>query len=84
MRCEWSCAAWRIPVVVVEPAQTDTDMWRTADTMVEELEAGLTPEHRELYAKHIAGFKKMIPVSQRMAVPDREGGRRGGGGAHRP
>jgi short-subunit dehydrogenase len=60
---------WKIPVVIVEPAQTDTDMWRTADTMVEELEAGLKPDHRELYAKHIAGFKKRIPVSQRMAVP---------------
>jgi NAD(P)-dependent dehydrogenase (short-subunit alcohol dehydrogenase family) len=60
---------WHIPVVVVQPAQTDTDMWRTADTMVEELEAGLTPEHRELYAKHIAGMKKMIPTSQRIAVP---------------
>jgi NAD(P)-dependent dehydrogenase (short-subunit alcohol dehydrogenase family) len=60
---------WKIPVVIVEPAQTDTDMWRTADTMAKELEAGLTPEHRELYAKHIAGFQKMIPVSQRIAVP---------------
>jgi len=60
---------WKIRVVVVEPAQTDTDMWRTADTMVEDLEAGLSAEHRSLYAKHIAGFKKMIPVSQRMAVP---------------
>jgi NAD(P)-dependent dehydrogenase (short-subunit alcohol dehydrogenase family) len=60
---------WKIPVVIVEPAQTDTDMWRTADAMVEELEAGLKPEHRELYAKHIAGFKKRIPVSQKMAVP---------------
>ena len=26
---------WHIPVVIIEPAQTDTDMWRTADTMVE-------------------------------------------------
>ncbi len=60
---------WKIRVVVVEPAQTDTDMWRTADSMVAELEAGLTPEHRSLYAKHIAGFKKMIPMSQRIAVP---------------
>lgn len=60
---------WKIRVVVVEPAQTDTDMWRTADTMVEDLEAGLSAEHRSLYAKHIAGFKKMIPVSQRIAVP---------------
>jgi NAD(P)-dependent dehydrogenase (short-subunit alcohol dehydrogenase family) len=60
---------WKIPVVIIEPAQTDTDMWRTADTMVADLEAGLTPEHRDLYAKHIAGMKKMIPMSQKMAVP---------------
>jgi len=60
---------WKVRVVVVEPAQTDTDMWRTADTMVEDLEASLSPEHRRLYAKHIAGFKKMIPVSQKLAVP---------------
>lgn len=60
---------WQIRVVVVEPAQTDTDMWRTADDMVAELEAGLSPEHRDLYTRHIAGFKKMIPLSQKMAVP---------------
>ncbi len=60
---------WKIRVAVVEPAQTDTDMWRTADDMVAELEAGLTPAHRDLYAKHIAGFKKRIPLSQKMAVP---------------
>lgn len=60
---------WRIPVVIVEPAQTDTDMWRTADTMVDDLEAALRAEHRQLYAKHIAGFRKMVPVSQRLAVP---------------
>jgi len=60
---------WKVRVVVVEPAQTDTDMWRTADTMVEDLEASMSPEHRRLYAKHIAGFKKMIPVSQKLAVP---------------
>jgi short-subunit dehydrogenase len=60
---------WKIRVSIVEPAQTDTDMWRTADAMAEELEAGLSPEHRTLYAKHIAGFKTMIPVSQRIAVP---------------
>ena len=74
---------WKIRVVVVEPAQTDTDMWRTADDMVAELEAGLTPEHRSLYAKHIAGFKKMIPMSQKIAVPAAEGVRRRRGGAHR-
>lgn len=60
---------WGIGVSLVEPAQTDTDMWRTADDMVEQTEAALAPEHRALYAKHIAGFKKTIPVSQKLAVP---------------
>ncbi len=59
---------WGIPVVLVEPAQTDTDMWRMADAVVKEMEAALTSEHRALYAKHIAGMKKFIPFSQRMAV----------------
>jgi NAD(P)-dependent dehydrogenase (short-subunit alcohol dehydrogenase family) len=59
---------WGISVVVVEPAQTDTDMWQTAPDMVADTEAALTPAHRELYAKHIAGFKKRIPLSQKMAV----------------
>jgi NAD(P)-dependent dehydrogenase (short-subunit alcohol dehydrogenase family) len=62
-------APWRIRVVIVEPAQTDTDMWRTADKVAEDLEAALTSEHRALYARHIAGFKKLIPVSQKLAVP---------------
>jgi NAD(P)-dependent dehydrogenase (short-subunit alcohol dehydrogenase family) len=60
---------WGVGVAIVEPAQTDTDMWRTADDMVEQTEAALAPEHRALYAKHIAGMKKMIPVSQKLAVP---------------
>jgi len=60
---------WRIRVSVVEPAQTDTEMWRTADTMVADVEAALSAEHRALYAKHITGMKAAVPVAQRMAVP---------------
>lgn len=60
---------WGIRVSLVEPAQTDTDMWRTADDMLEESIAVLTPEHRQLYAKHIEGMRKMIPISQKMASP---------------
>jgi NAD(P)-dependent dehydrogenase (short-subunit alcohol dehydrogenase family) len=60
---------WHIGVAIIEPAQTDTDIWRTADEMVEQAEAALTAEHRELYARHIAGFRKTIPVSQKLAVP---------------
>lgn len=60
---------WGIPVVVVAPAQTDTDMWRNADDMVVEVEAATPPAHRALYAKHIEGMKKVIPVSRKLAVP---------------
>jgi NAD(P)-dependent dehydrogenase (short-subunit alcohol dehydrogenase family) len=62
-------APWGIKVVLVEPAQTDTDIWRKADDQLEEAVASVAPRHRELYAKHIAGFRKSIPVSQRMAAP---------------
>jgi NAD(P)-dependent dehydrogenase (short-subunit alcohol dehydrogenase family) len=60
---------WHIEVAIVEPAQTDTDIWRTADDMVKQAEATLTPQQRALYARHIAGFKKVIPMSQKLAVP---------------
>ena len=63
---------WHIRVAIVEPAQTDTDMWRTADDMVEQTTAALTPGQLDLYARHIAGMKKMIPVSQKLAVPVRK------------
>lgn len=60
---------WRIPVVLIEPAQTDTDMWRTAGTMVDDVEAALSPAERELYGRHVTGMRKSVPVSQRLAVP---------------
>src|SRR4029078_9868543 len=60
---------WHIGVAIVEPAQTDPDLWRTADDMVKEAEATLTAEQRDLYARHIAGFKKAISASQKLAVP---------------
>ena len=62
-------APWRIRVVLVEPAQTDTDIWRNAGTDLEDAVASLSPEHRQLYAKHIEGYRKSIPRSQRMASP---------------
>jgi NAD(P)-dependent dehydrogenase (short-subunit alcohol dehydrogenase family) len=60
---------WGVAVVVVEPAQTDTDMWQTAPEMVQQTEAALSPANRELYARHIVGFSKRIPLSQKLAVP---------------
>jgi NAD(P)-dependent dehydrogenase (short-subunit alcohol dehydrogenase family) len=61
--------AWGIPVVLIEPAQTDTDMWRTAGDMVLQIEADMSPEHRDLYARHIAGMKRFVPTARKMASP---------------
>jgi NAD(P)-dependent dehydrogenase (short-subunit alcohol dehydrogenase family) len=61
---------WGVRVVLVEPAQTDTDLWREAHGALEATVAGMSPAHRELYAGHIDGARtKMIPRSQRMASP---------------
>ena len=59
---------WHIDVSVVEPAQTDTDLWRQAGKSVDDMEAAMSASHRALYAKHIAGMRKSIPMSQRLAV----------------
>ena len=60
---------WDIPVVIIEPPQTDTDLWHTVDTMFEATAAAMPEEQRNLYDRHLAGFKKSIPMSQRIAVP---------------
>jgi NAD(P)-dependent dehydrogenase (short-subunit alcohol dehydrogenase family) len=62
-------APWGVRVVLVEPAQTDTDLWRRADADLDDAVESLAPEHRELYAGHIAGFRKTIPRAQRAAAP---------------
>jgi len=62
-------APWGIRVVLIEPAQTDTDIWRNMDALLEESVAALSPQQRELYSGHIEGFRKSIPRSQRAAVP---------------
>jgi NAD(P)-dependent dehydrogenase (short-subunit alcohol dehydrogenase family) len=58
---------WGVRVILIEPAQTDTDMWREANSALDESVAALAPQHRELYAKHIEGWRKSIPRSQKMA-----------------
>jgi NAD(P)-dependent dehydrogenase (short-subunit alcohol dehydrogenase family) len=62
-------APWNIAVVVIEPAQTDTDIWRTADSLLDEAATAMTSEQRGLYARHMTGLKKSIPTSQRLAGP---------------
>lgn len=61
--------AWGIDVVVVEPAQTDTDMARSAGATLDEVEAALSPEHRALYAEHVAAMKKLVVSMMKKPVP---------------
>ena len=65
-------APWGIRVVLVEPSQTDTDLWRLADSEFDASVAQLPAEGRDLYGKHLAGFRKTIPRAQRAAVPVEE------------
>jgi len=60
---------WDIPVVLVEPAQTKTDMWHTADTSIEQMAAAMTAEMRQLYAGHLPGLGKAIDRTRKTAVP---------------
>src|SRR5579885_1742525 len=61
---------WGIRVSLVEPAQTDTDAWRTADATLEAEAAKLSAEQVELYRGHLEGFRtKIIPMSRRVAKP---------------
>jgi NAD(P)-dependent dehydrogenase (short-subunit alcohol dehydrogenase family) len=63
---------WRIKVALIEPAQTDTDIWRDADASLDESLAMIGPAHRKLYAKHIEAARKGIPRIQKM-LADPEG-----------
>jgi NAD(P)-dependent dehydrogenase (short-subunit alcohol dehydrogenase family) len=61
--------AWNIRVSLIEPAQTQTDMWHNAEAAVDDAAAGMSAEHRDLYARHLAGLKKSIPRNQALAKP---------------
>ena len=60
---------WGIAVALVEPAMTDTDLWRNAPETLESEMAAMSEEHRTLYAEHLEGMRKVIPRIQKMAKP---------------
>src|SRR5258708_17955411 len=60
---------WHIRGAIVETARTTTDMWDTADDMVEHAVATLTPDQRAFSATHIPAINNIIPVVQKMSVP---------------
>jgi NAD(P)-dependent dehydrogenase (short-subunit alcohol dehydrogenase family) len=60
---------WGIRVVLVEPAQIATDIWGNAEADFDAAIAAMPPASQELYADHAAGFRKSIPLSQKLAAP---------------
>jgi NAD(P)-dependent dehydrogenase (short-subunit alcohol dehydrogenase family) len=60
---------WGVKVVLVEPAMTDTDLWRNAPETLEAEAAAMSDEHRDLYGRHLAGMRRTIPKIQKLAKP---------------
>ena|SRR6185312_430494 len=60
---------WGIKVVLVEPAMTDTDLWRNAPETLEAEAAEMSEEHRQLYGEHLDGMRRAVPRIQKMAKP---------------
>jgi NAD(P)-dependent dehydrogenase (short-subunit alcohol dehydrogenase family) len=60
---------WGIRVVLVEPGSIDTDLWRRALETADEVEAGMAPEHRALYARQITVMRRAVAGIQRRTAP---------------
>lgn len=58
-----------VRVVLIEPGAIDTDMWRRSGDTVDEVADGLSPEHRALYGKQVAGMRKLTARMAKAAVP---------------
>lgn len=60
---------WQIDVSLVEPGPTDTGPWRQIQSMLRDMEQGMAPRHRELYAQHISGMLRLVGTLQSRTVP---------------
>jgi NAD(P)-dependent dehydrogenase (short-subunit alcohol dehydrogenase family) len=60
---------WKIKVILVEPAATDTDLWGRALDQLDATEAAMSDEHRRLYSGHVKGMRRTTKMIQKQAVP---------------
>lgn len=62
---------WHIGVSLVEPGPTDTGSWRDVPKMIDDMEQGMSPAHRELYSRHTAGLRNVVSrFGSRAMAPD--------------
>jgi NAD(P)-dependent dehydrogenase (short-subunit alcohol dehydrogenase family) len=59
---------WRIPVSLIEPGPIRTDMWGDALNDYDIMTKQLSEQHRELYASHLAGSRKLLGRMQKLAA----------------
>ncbi|MEO8813960.1 MAG: SDR family oxidoreductase [Mycobacterium sp.] len=59
---------WRIPVSLIEPGPIRTDMWGDMLDEYDRMTEQLTEAHRELYAAHLAGSRKLLGRMQKFAA----------------
>lgn len=59
---------WRIPVSLIEPGPIRTDMWGDVLNEHDRMTENLTNEHRQLYASHLAGSRKLLGRMQKLAA----------------
>jgi NAD(P)-dependent dehydrogenase (short-subunit alcohol dehydrogenase family) len=57
---------WKISVSLIEPGPTRTDMWGDALDDYDRMTSRLSPEHRELYASHLVGNRKLLSRMQKL------------------
>ncbi|MGU3436158.1 SDR family oxidoreductase [Actinomycetes bacterium M1A6_2h] len=60
---------WKIGVSLVEPGPTATDIWGGVNEQVDATVAGFDEAQASLYARHIRGIRRVMPMMQRQAVP---------------
>jgi NAD(P)-dependent dehydrogenase (short-subunit alcohol dehydrogenase family) len=57
---------WRIPVSLIEPGPIRTDMWGDVLNDYDMMTKQLSEQHRELYASHLAGSRKLLGRMQKL------------------
>jgi NAD(P)-dependent dehydrogenase (short-subunit alcohol dehydrogenase family) len=59
---------WHIPVSLIEPGPIRTDMWGDVLNDYDIMTKQLSEQHRELYASHLAGTRKLMGRLQKLAA----------------
>ena len=62
-------APWKIEVAVVEPGTITTEIWKKADTTIQDMLASMTPEMDAHYGDDIRMYGQVVLNQQKQGVP---------------